>query len=46
MAAIDLPHILAALFPAATLTVLPGVAHVPWLDDPAALTAAVAAGLS
>lgn len=36
---------LVALFPAATLTVLPGVAHFPWLDDPQATLTALAAAL-
>jgi proline iminopeptidase len=43
------PSVLAGyvdLFPRATLTVLPGAAHFPWLDDPAAFTTAVAAFLA
>jgi pimeloyl-ACP methyl ester carboxylesterase len=31
----------AALFPNATVTVQPGAAHFPWLDDPAFFTAAI-----
>lgn len=31
----------AALFPDATMTVQPGAAHFPWLDDPAFFTAAI-----
>jgi pimeloyl-ACP methyl ester carboxylesterase len=36
----------ARLFPNATLTVQPGAAHFPWLDDPAFFTAAVTSFLS
>jgi proline iminopeptidase len=32
----------AALFPAAELAVQPGAGHIPWLDDPARLAAAIA----
>ncbi|MBB6345310.1 alpha/beta fold hydrolase [Nonomuraea muscovyensis] len=35
----------AALFPNAELVVQPGAGHFPWLDDPAAFTAALAAFL-
>lgn len=35
----------AALFPAATVTVQPAAGHYPWHDDPAAFTAATAAFL-
>ena len=35
-----------SLFPNATLTVQPGAAHFPWLDDPAFFTAAITAFLS
>lgn len=31
----------ARLFPNATVTVQPGAAHIPWLDDPAFFTAAI-----
>lgn len=34
----------AGLFPASDLVVLPGAGHFPWLDDPAAFTAAIARG--
>ncbi|MFD7454263.1 alpha/beta fold hydrolase [Kitasatospora sp. NPDC059827] len=37
------PTAAASLFPDVTLTVQPGAGHYPWLDDPAALTATVAA---
>ncbi len=43
------PEIAAAgalLFPNATVTVQPGTAHFPWLDDPAFFTAAVTSFLS
>ncbi|MGE7383867.1 alpha/beta fold hydrolase [Streptomyces sp. NPDC004126] len=36
----------AALFPDAALTVQPGAGHFPWLDDPEAFAAAVAAFLA
>jgi pimeloyl-ACP methyl ester carboxylesterase len=36
----------AALFPDATVTVQPGAAHFPWLDDPAFFTAAITSFLS
>jgi proline iminopeptidase len=36
----------AALFPNATVTVQPGAAHFPWLDDPAFFTAAITSFLS
>jgi pimeloyl-ACP methyl ester carboxylesterase len=36
---------LAALFPDATVTVLPGAGHFPWVDDPATYAAAVRAAL-
>ena len=36
----------ARLFPNATVTVQPGAAHFPWLDDPAFFTAAIAPFLS
>jgi pimeloyl-ACP methyl ester carboxylesterase len=36
----------ARLFPNATVTVQPGAAHFPWLDDPAFFTAAVTSFLS
>ena len=36
----------AALFPNATVTVQPGTAHFPWLDDPAFFTAAIISFLS
>jgi pimeloyl-ACP methyl ester carboxylesterase len=36
----------AALFPNGTVTVQPGTAHFPWLDDPAFFTAAITAFLS
>jgi pimeloyl-ACP methyl ester carboxylesterase len=36
----------ARLFPNATVTVQPGSAHFPWLDDPALFTAAIASFLS
>ena len=35
----------ARLFPSATVTVQPGAAHFPWLDDPAFFTAAISAFL-
>lgn len=34
------------LFPNATVTVQPGAAHFPWLDDPAFFTAAITSFLS
>ena len=36
----------ARLFPDATVTVQPGAAHFPWLDDPAFFTAAITSFLS
>ena len=36
----------ARLFPNATVTVQPGAAHFPWLDDPAFFTAAITSFLS
>ena len=36
----------AGLFPNATVTVQPGAAHFPWLDDPAFCTAAITSFLS
>jgi proline iminopeptidase len=36
----------ASLFPNATVTVQPGAAHFPWLDDPAFFTAAITSFLS
>jgi pimeloyl-ACP methyl ester carboxylesterase len=36
----------ARLFPDATVTVQPGAAHFPWLDDPAFFTAALTSFLS
>jgi pimeloyl-ACP methyl ester carboxylesterase len=36
----------AALYPDATVTVQPGAAHFPWLDDPAFFTTAIASFLS
>ena len=36
----------AGLFPNATVTVQPGAAHFPWLDDPAFFTAAITSFLS
>jgi pimeloyl-ACP methyl ester carboxylesterase len=36
----------AALFPDATVTIQPGAAHFPWLDDPAFFTAAITSFLS
>jgi len=36
----------AQLFPDATVTVQPGAAHFPWLDDPAFFTAAITSFLS
>jgi len=36
----------ARLFPNATVTVQPGAAHFPWLDDPAYFTAAITSFLS
>jgi pimeloyl-ACP methyl ester carboxylesterase len=36
---------LAGLFPNATLTIQPGAAHLPWLDDPTAFTKTVASFL-
>jgi pimeloyl-ACP methyl ester carboxylesterase len=36
----------AGLFPNATVTVQPGAAHFPWLDDPAFFTAAISEFLS
>jgi proline iminopeptidase len=36
----------AALFPDATVTVQPGAAHFPWLDDPVFFTAAITSFLS
>lgn len=36
----------ASLFPNATVTVQPGAAHFPWLDDPAFFTAAIDSFLS
>jgi proline iminopeptidase len=34
------------LFPNATVTVQPGAAHFPWLDDPAFFTAAITSFLA
>ena len=37
----DIAAAAARLFPNATVTVQPGAAHFPWLDDPAFFAAAI-----